>query len=379
MKISCLQEDLKRGLSIVARAVSSRSMLPITQNVLLCTEQSMLKISATDLNIAMTTWIGAQVEVEGSVAVPARLLSEFVNSLPAQAIDIEKTSEPIGVNVKCARFEANISGTSGEDFPPIPTVEDGVAVKIDPGVLREAISRVSFAAATEASRPVLTGVKTEIRGDEFKVAAADGFRLAVYSAKLAEAPAEDIDFLMPASVMNEIGRLLGSEEAAVELTVTPSSNQALCRVGDVEIVTSLIAGNFPEYGKLIPQSYKTRVVLSSDDFLRATRTAAVFARDDSHVIRLQMAGGEQDAPGCLTVSARAVEVGDNQGRLDVAVEGDDARIAINSKYLIDVLEAIGGDVAIEITSATSPGVLRPAESDDYVHVVMPMFVQDWAS
>ena len=247
MKISCLQEDLKRGLSIVARAVSSRSMLPITQNVLLSTEQSMLRISATDLNIAMTTWIGAHVEVEGSVAVPARLLSEFVNSLPELAIDIEKTSEPIGVNVKCARFEANISGTSGEDFPPIPTVEDGLAVKIEPGVLREAIGRVSFAAATEASRPVLTGVKTEIKGDEFKVAAADGFRLAVYSAKLAEAPAEDIDFLMPASVMNEIGRLLGSVETAVELTVTPSGNQALCRVGDVEIVTSLIAGNFPDY------------------------------------------------------------------------------------------------------------------------------------
>ncbi len=379
MKITCLQEDLKRGLSIVARAVSSRSMLPITQNVLLSTEQSMLRISATDLNIAMTTWIGVQVEEEGSVAVPARLLSEFVNSLPEQAIDIEKTSEPIGVNVKCARFEANISGTSGEDFPPIPTVEDGLAVKIESGVLREAISRVSFAAATEASRLVLTGVKTEIRGDEFKVAAADGFRLAVYSAKLAEAPVEDIDFLMPASVMNEIGRLLGSEEAAVELMVTPSSNQALCRVGDVEIVTSLIAGNFPAYGNLIPQSYKTRVVLSSDDFLRATRTAAVFARDDNHVIRLQMAGGEEDAPGCLTVSARAVEVGNNQGRLDVAVEGEDARIAINSKYLIDVLEAVGEDVALEITSATSPGVLKPVGSDDYVHVVMPMFVQDWAS
>ena len=379
MKISCLQEDLKRGLSIVSRAVSPHTMLPVTQNVLLTTEQSMLRISATDLSIAMTTWIGAQVEMEGSVAVPARLLSEFVNSLPPEMIDMEETQKPIGVNVKCMSFEANISGTSAEDFPPVPTVEDGLAAKIEPGVLREAISRVSFAAATEASRPVLTGVKTEIKGDEFKVAAADGFRLAVYSAKLAEAPAEDIDFLIPARVLNEIGRLLGSEEDAVELTVTPSSNQALCRVGDVEIVTSLIAGNFPDYDRLIPQSFNTRVVLSSREFLRATRTAAVFARDDSHVIRLQMAGGEEDAPGCLTVSARAVEVGDNRGRLDVAVEGDDSRIAINSKYLIDVLEAIGGDVAIEITSATSPGVLRPAEGDEYVHVVMPMFVQDWAS
>ena len=375
MKISCLQENLKRGLSIVSRAVSPHSMMPITQNVLLTTEQSMLRISATDLNIAMTTWIGAHVEVEGSVAIPARLLSDFVNSLPPETIEIEKTLEPIGVNVKCMSFEANISGTSEEDFPPIPTVEDGLAAKIEPGVLRDAISSVSFAAATDASRPVLTGVKTEIRGDELKVADDDGFRLAVYSAKLAEAPAEDIDFLMPARVLNEIGRLLGSEERAVDLMVTPSSNQALCRVGDVEIVTSMIAGNFPSYSQLIPQSYTTRVVLSSDEFLRATRTAAIFARDDSNIIRLKMAGGEENAPGCLTVSARAVEVGNNQGRLDVAIEGDDAKIAINSKYLIDVLEAIGGDVALEMTTPTSPGVLRPAGSDDYVHVVMPMFVQ----
>lgn len=375
MRLSCLQENLSRGLSIVGRAVASRSTLPITQNVLLSTEQSMLKISATDLNMAMTTWIGAQVEEEGAITLPARLLSDFVNSLPPERIDMEATSQPIGLNIKCVSFESNISGSPADDFPPIPAVEGGLAAKIEPDVLREAISRVSFAAATEDSRPVLTGVKTEISGDEFKFAAADGFRLAVYSGKLAEPPSEDIEFLIPARVLNEISRLLGTQQKAVEFMVTPSSNQALFRVEDVEIVSSLIAGNFPNYNQLIPQSYTTRVVLNSDDFLRATRTAAIFARDGSGIIRLQMGAGEEDAPGHLTVSSRAEEVGDNEGQLGAAVEGEDAKIAFNSKYLTDVLDVLNGDVAMEVSSPSSPGVLKPVEGDDYVHVVMPMFVQ----
>ena len=375
MRLSCLQENLARGLSVVGRAVASRSTLPITQNVLLSTEQSMLKISATDLSMAMTTWIGAQVEEEGAITVPARLLSDFVNTLPPERIDIEVTSQPIGLNVKCVSFESNISGTPADDFPPIPTVEGGLAAKIEPDVLREAISRVSFAAATEDSRPVLTGVKTEIAGDAFKFAAADGFRLAVYSGKLAEPPSEDIEFLIPARVLNEISRLLGTQQKSVEFMVTPSSNQALFRVEDVEIVSSLIAGNFPNYNQLIPQSHTTRVVLNSDEFLRATRTAAIFARDGSGIIRLQMAGGEEDAPGRLTVSSRAEEVGDNEGQLGATVEGDDAKIAFNSKYLTDVLDVLNGDIAMEVSSPSSPGVLKPVEGDDYVHVVMPMFVQ----
>lgn len=375
MRLSCLQENLARALSVVGRAVASRSTLPITQNVLLSTEQSMLKVSATDLNMAMTTWIGAQVEEEGAITVPARLLGDFVNSLPPERIDIETTEQPIGLNIKCVSFESNISGTPADDFPPIPAVADGVAAKIEPGVLREAIDRVSFAAAVEDSRPVLTGVKTEITGSDFKFAAADGFRLAVYSGKLAEPPSEDIEFLIPARVLTEISRLLGTQQRAVEFMVTPSSNQALFRVEDVEIVSSLIAGSFPNYNQLIPQSHTTRVVIDSDNFLRATRIAAIFARDGNGIIRLQASGGEEEAPGRLTVSSRSEEIGDNEGQLGAAVEGEDAKIAFNTQYITDVLEVINGDVAMEVSSPSSPGVIKPAEGDDYVHVVMPMYVQ----
>ena len=376
MKFSCLQENLTRGLAIVGRAVPSRSTLPITQNVLLTAEESMVTISATDLSIAMTTRIGARVEEEGAVTIPARLLNEFINTLPAERVDIESTATPVGVNIKCVSVEANINGTIADDFPPIPVVEDGLAAKIDPVVLKDAISRVAFAAASEDSRPVLTGVKTEITGEDVKFAAADGYRLAVFSAKLEEAPSEDIEFLIPARALNEINRLLGGKGDPVDFMVTMSSNQALFRVDDVEIVCSLLAGNFPNYNQLIPQSHTTRASLRSEDFLQATKTAAIFARNSSEIIRLNMNNGDENGNAGITVSARAEEVGDNKGQVAATIEGDDAFIAFNAKYLADVLDVLDGDMVLEMSSSSSPGVFKPLEGEEYTHVVMPMFVSE---
>ena len=186
MKISCLQENLSRGLGVVGRAVASRATLPVTQNVLLSTDQSMLKLSATNLEIAMTTWVGAMVEEEGSVTVPARLLSEFVNSLPNDRIDMEIEAGSQVLRITSGRSEANIHGTDAGEFPPIPTVADGAAARIEPGVLKSAIGRVAFAAATEESRPVLTGVEMKLREGFFTMAAADGFRLAVQHGTLTQ-------------------------------------------------------------------------------------------------------------------------------------------------------------------------------------------------
>ena len=386
MKVSCLQENFAQALSIVTRAVPSRTTLPITQNVLLTTEQSMLKISATNLEVAMTTWIGAQVGEEGAITVPARLLSEFIGTLPDERVDLETTDQPIGINIKCIPFESNISGAAADDFPPIPTVDDGVVCKIEPNIFREAIGHVAFAAAVEDSRPVLTGVKTEISSDDFTFAAADGFRLAVFSGKLSEPVSEEIDFLIPARTLNEISRLLGSQETSVEFMVTTSNNQALFKLDGVEIVSSLISGSFPNYAQLIPQSHTTRAVIRASDFMRATRSAAIFARDGSGIIRLQIANAtpetetEEKSFSHMNVSARAEEVGDNQGDIPANIEGEDAKIAFNSKYLTDVLDVLaGGEVALEVTSPSSPGVIKPNVSEDdndnYVHVVMPMFVQ----
>ena len=376
MKLTCLQENLSRAVSIVGRAVSTRNVtLPITQNVLITTEDSMLKISGTDLNMAMTTWVAAQIEEEGAVTVPARLVGDFVNSLPPEVITMESTKQPLGVNIKCESFESNVSGMDANDFPPIPAVQEGVAAKIEPCVLREAIRRVAFAAANDNTRPVLTGVKVEIKGDEAKFVAADGFRLAVYNVKLATAPSEDMEFLVPARVLTQVARLLTGQEEPVEFMVTKATNQVMFHVGNVEVVSALIAGAFPNYSALIPQSHKTRAVLGSEGFQQATKTAAIFARDGSDIVRLQTGVGEANNGGHLKVAARAVEVGDNESQIAALVKGEDSHIAFNSKYLLDVLDVLSGDVAMEISAPTMPGVLKGAADDSYLHVVMPMFVE----
>ena len=384
MKLSCLQENLNRGLAIVGRAVATRTTLPITQNVLLSTDRSMLKLSATNLEIAITTWIGAMVEEEGSITVPARLLSEFVASLPSDRIDMVLPPGPKILQLTCARSEANVNGTDAEEFPPIPTVESGLAAKIEAQALRTAIAQVVFAAATEESRPVLTGVKLDLEGDRFTMAAADGFRLAVHHGQLAGAVDEPISIILPSRTLNELSRFLADQDSPVEMTMTPSRGQVLFHLKSIEVVSQLIQGTFPNYSQLIPQSYQTRTVFDLQQLLRAARTAAIFARDGSGIVRLQVVPGPEDPspsngagrPGKVIISARAEELGDNVDEVDTIIEGDESKIAFNSKYLLEVLTVLErGEVALETSTPSSPGVFKPTGSDSYIHVVMPMFVQ----
>ena len=384
MRLTCLQENLSRGLGVVGRAVATRTTLPITQHVLLSTDRSRLKLSATNLQIAISTWVGAQVEEEGAITIPARLLTDFVNSLPNERVDVDAMEQPKGLSFRCARFEANINGTDAEDFPPIPSVEDGVVCRIDADVLRKAISHVEFAAATEDSRPVLTGIKVEAFGDGFTFAAADGFRLAVYKGKLAEPLDGELDFIIPSRAMQEVNRLIGSQQEQVEFTVTTARSQALFKLENVELTSQLIQGTFPNYGQLIPETWGTRVVVDLNQFSQATKSTSIFARDGSGIVRLQISEPSEDSDmGRVSISSRAEELGENQGEIDGQVEGDEAKIAFNSKYLVDVLDVLEeGKVALETTTPSSPGVIRPVvvedgseSTDDYVHVVMPMFVQ----
>ena len=377
MQVSCLQQNLRRGLAIVGRAVATRSNLPVLQNVKIATEDGMLVLTATNLDIAITTRIGAQVEEEGEITIPARLLTDFVNSLPDERIDIKTSVEPLSIGLKCQRFEANINGTDAEEFPPIPTVDEGATIKVDPQVLRETIAYVAFAAATEDSRPVLTGIKVEVNGEDFTFAAADGFRLAVYDGKLTEPLPEPTEFIIPAKTMQEVGRLIGGDDSEVEFTVTSAGTHALFNIGTVEIVSQLMPGSFPNFRSLIPSEHRNRVIVQQSDFMRAVRSASIFARDGSGIVRVQIMGDEEGSG--ISISSRAEELGDNQGEIDGEVEGevdDQSRIAFNNKYLSEVLDVLGdGEIAFEITSASSPGVVRSVSKEGYTHVVMPMFVQ----
>jgi len=378
MKVSCLQENLSRGLSIVGRAVALKSPLPITSNILLQTDQSRLKLSATNLEIGITCWIGAKVEEEGAIAVPARLITEFINSLPNERVDLNVTCRASArtLLLRCMRVEARINGVDAEDFPPVPTADGQPTTTVEPGTLREAINQVAFAAATDDSRPVLTGVHCKFAGDRLTLAAADGFRLAVRTLPLLQPVEEEMELIMPARTLSELSRILAAEEEPVELIIRQNKSQILIHLTNVEMVSQLMQGSFPNYAQLIPQSYASRAVVNVAQFRESTKIASIFARDSSGTVRLQAAPGDDLLPGKMTISSRSDEVGDNVDEIDAIVEGEESKIAFNAKYLGDVLGVLTTQqVALETNGHTSPGVLRPIGTDNYVHVIMPMFVQ----
>ena len=376
MKLSCLQENLNKGLNIVGRAVATRTTLPITNNVLLATEDGRLKLVATNLEMAISCWIGAKIEDEGTITIPARLLTEFVSSLPNDTIDLQLSPQTKTLGLKCARYEARISGVDAKDFPPIPTVDEGIKTTVEVDALRQGINKVVFAAAVEESRPVLTGVSAQFENSSLILAAADGFRLAVYELPLATPVEQKTEVIIPARTLAELNRLIADNEEPVNITLNPNKSQILFQMESINLVSQLIQGSFPNYSQLIPQSYTTRVIVNVSEFLQATRTASIFARDGSGIVRLMITPGGEANPGKLTVSARSEEIGDDVGEIDATVEGDEAKIAFNGKYLSDVLGVLHeSQVALEITNASSPGLIRPVGTDNYTHVIMPMFIQ----
>lgn len=377
MKVTCLQENLAKGLGVVNRAVATRTTLPITQHILLSTDGGRLKLAATNMEIALSCWIGAKVEDEGSITLPARFLTPFVDGLPNDRVELALQPRGRQVKIQCGRNQATIGGMDADDFPPIPTVDGDATVRLDPATLRKALTQVVFAAATDDSRPVLTGVHTRVAEGEMTLAAADGFRLAVHRLTLAEASRASFEVIIPARALTELNRLLGDQDSPVEMTLNANRSSVLFRLNSIEMVAQLLnQGAFPNYSQLIPQSFATRAVVSVPEFLREIRISSIFSREGSGIVRLQMAPGEDLAPGQLKVSARADEVGDNEGEIDATVDGDAAKIAFNSKYLQDVLSVLdSGQVALETSSPSSPGVLKPVGNESYVHVVMPMFVQ----
>lgn len=375
MRVSCLQENLAKGLSIVGRAVASRSTLPVLSNVLLATDSSRLKLSATNLELGINCWVGAKVEQDGAITVPARLLMDFVNSLPPDRIDMELQTRTQTLNLRCGRYEASIKGIDAQEFPIVSVGDEDHAVPIDPQALRDMISQVCFAAGTDESRPVLTGVLVEFTPEGLTLVAADGYRLSLRRAEIAGVEA-GAQVIIPARALQELARVSAEEEEYVRLILSPSRSQAFFRLSSIDLITQLIDGTFPNYRQILPQGYNTRTVLNTAEFQKAVRLATLFARDSNNIVRLRIESAGELAPGKVVVSATSSELGSNIGELEATIEGPSIEIAFNGRFLAEVLGVIdSAEVALETSSPSSPGVLRPVGGDDFMHVIMPMHIK----
>jgi len=409
VRVSCHQENLAKGLSIVGRAVSSRTTMPVLSNILLEAKNNQLRLAATNREIGINCWIGAKVEDEGAITVPARLLSEFVNSLPPERIDMELAVRTQTLHLRCARFEANMKGIDAFEFPLIPTAQahddpsdegrnavpivDGVQMELETGGLRKMIDQVIFAASSDENRPTLTGVEVTFTSDRLTMAATDGYRLSLRSVPLSQdgglsGAEEKITVIVPARSLGELARISADadETRPVQVIVTQARNQILFQLWgkgeeargafhQVELVSELIDARFPDYRATIPKTHSTRTVIDTASLLKAVRVALLFARDNANIIRVSVAPGNGETMGQMRLTATSAEMGDNVSELDAMVEGDSLEIAFNAKYLIDVLSQIDQpQVVLETTQPTRPGALRPIGmgEEEFLHVIMPM-------
>lgn len=380
MKLSCSQEALAEALATVGRVVPNKSTLPVLCNVLLEADVSgALRLVATNLELTISRRIRATVSTDGRTTVPARLLADYV-ALLDRGKQVSMKLSPTGnkLHLACERFEANVATLPADDFPPTPAIGGTSRVEIDGAVLKTAIEQVVFAAADDGSRPVLAGVLVRVEAGQLSLAAADGFRLAIRTVLLPDTTAR-ASWIVPARTLVEVAHSLPSAPGLpVTLSGTPADLQLHVALGEIEITSRLIEGQFPDYERIIPQRSATSVIVGTIDFLRATRAAAVFARDNSNIVRLECAPPPEDgtpALGKLLVTATSAELGDNAGHLDASVQGSAVEIAFNGRYLRDALEVLGTpQVSLQFSSAQQPGVLRPVGDGDTAHlyIIMPM-------
>jgi len=378
VKITCKRQDLSKGLATISHAVSTRSTLPVLANLLIEAQGDHLRLAATNLEIAITCIVPAQVEVEGSTTVPAKLLNDFISALDAGMVELAPLpGGQHGVRVRAGTSEANIRGMDPSEFPAIPQVEsDAKPIALDAAELKAMVAQASFAAAVDDARPIFTAVLTRVRDEHLTFAAADTFRLAVRTTALVGTPNQASDMLIPARTLNELAKIIPSE-GTVELFTTAARNQIVFRAPGVELVSHLIEGTFPNFEAIMPKGHTTRVVMPTDKLRAAAKVAALFAKSDSasNTVRVTVTPGQEGLmPGVVTLQAANDELGDATGTVDATVDGPEVTILFNIKYLNDVLGVINTpEVVFELNTAQTPGVVKPMGIENYTYVIMPLY------
>src|SRR5712692_10488592 len=353
MKVTCRPAVLGQALQVVSRAISSRTTLPILNNILVETTSEGLALTATNLEIGIRKLVPAEVSMEGSTTAPARLLTDFVSTLPDQDLEMTLDGATQSLNLRCARFDTHIKCIEAEEFPPGPRPDEGDKIEV----------------ALDEARPVLTGVLVHIQGGGLTFAATDGHRLAV--SKLGASGAGDLEasLIVPARALAELSRVLKGEPGRVEVIISKARNQIFFKAGSSELTSRLIDGKYPNYAQVIPSKSSTTVKVSTSELTQTVRAVSLFARDSANVIRVKA------QPGSLVLSATTNEVGDSRAEMTADVDGSDIQIAFNARYVLDALGVLGeNEVELLFDGPLSPGLLRPPGKEHYLYVIMPVRV-----
>lgn len=364
MRLSCSQKDLFNALAITNKAVDVNNTLPVLNNVLIKAEGKRLYFTATNLEIAVTYWIETNIKNEGEVTVPSKLLTNYINYLKDEEVDI--SAEEGDVIVKTEDSTTKIKGIPSSEFPPIPTVEKEGGITLQAKDLKEAIKQVVFAAAINTTRPILAGVYFTVDKSELKIVATDSYRLAEKTIKISKSSG-DIKCIIPAKTILELGSILDSLKNDNEVEITISKNQVLFSVGEVKLISRLIEGQFPNYEQIIPKGTKTSITLDINAFSLVLKRINLFAKENNNKVILKTIGGNME------ITTETTQYGEGEVKLKTKIEGEDGEIALNSQFILDVLGNIGGDeITFKIGEKITPVIITPKEKNDYTHIIMPL-------
>ncbi len=366
MKVFCSQSDLDMALNITSKAISTHNTLPVLNNILLKTEAKRLYFSATNLEIAITYFIDCDVRNEGSVTVPAKLFSGYVNLIDKDNVEMEvKDGNTLYLHV--GADETKIKGITADEFPLIPKMEKEESVEVDVRAFEKAIEQVVFSASLNTSRPVLSGVFIKVEKDTLVMVATDSYRLSEKHIKLGYKGTSSFSCIVPGRTIAELGKILSKvKEKKMEISV--SKNQILFNTGNIELTSRLIEGKFPDYEKIIPKEGKTKFTVKVDALSQVVKRVNLFAKENNYSIRMTATND-----GKLSISTDETKVGEEKAELEIKMEGENNKIAINAQYLLDVLLFIDSEeVEIGITDKLSPAVIKPCKKDDYTYIIMPL-------
>ncbi len=361
MDLQVTQENLSKALQTVARIASGRSTLPILNNVLLQTIDNRLSISATNLDIAITQYIGSKITTKGSITVPARLTQDFVSNLPSGNIHLEQKDHKL--QIVSGSYESTINGSLADEFPVMPAITKGLTWTVPGQTLKKALSQVVIAASTDEARPILTGVYIHTHGRNLFVVATDSYRLAE---KNIGEQKEELSLLVPVSAMQDVLRIIGDFNE--DVVVTHDDQQVLFKVGDVELVARLLEGSYPDYRRLIPNDFAMSATIPRSEFINIAKISSLFARESAGSITIELDEKKQT----MSVKSVASQLGENSASQKGEVSGS-GEITLNSRYLLEGLQALEGDqVTIGFNGKLEPIVLKDPKAKDYLHIVMPL-------
>lgn len=364
MDIKVTQANLNKALSVVARVAASKNTLPVLGNILLNVSNNQLKLSATNLDIAINTMVGAKVAKPGALTIPARLFQDFVANLPDTTIRLKQEDNRLHITTE--NHNSTINGIAADEFPIMPTIQKGDSWTIEANIFKKALQQVAGAASGDEARPILTGLFFHTANKELFIAATDSYRLA--EKKLPAPSTKEVKFILPASAAHDVLRIIGEATEATEVSVTQDNQQVRFETADTELIARLIEGEYPDYQKLIPAEFTVSATLPKAEIVSITKVSSLFARSAAGSVMLRANQEKQT----IEVQSVASQIGENTASAPAKVTAD-GEITLNARFLLDAINALEGEtVTIGFNEKLQPvGVTSPDHSD-YIHIVMPL-------